>query len=525
MKEKLTYKKPEAKEVASQLPLFEKLLKDFAKKIEAEPDLKFLEDFYQQFPEANIYLTGGMVRDAAVGIKKMAKDFDFVINRIDPDQLVKFLKAKGKVVLLSKNFNVIKFTPQDPEAAEAMDIVLPHADFSIEGIGGFGNPDIKGDPNLSIEDDLSRRDFTFNAIAVDLKSKSIIDPFGGLSSLAKKEIKSVRNPEEGFKKDYSRMLRALRFAAYFDFKLEKSTWQALKNLATNINKERTNAHGKKERLVAPEVIAKEFLKACQANPLKTLELYEQSGLLKELMPELLELKGCEQPPEFHSEGDVWQHTLLALAHTQSEEFKDEFGEDKPPLEVLLAILLHDIAKPQTQGLDETKKRITFYGHEQASADLARQICNRLTLPSYDGLVNKDNLVWLIENHMLSKGENATSIKATTLEKKFFKNPQLGKELLMVCFADDLACLTPHGPNTAGYYILKEKIAALPKREEKIKLPPPLLDGHEIMKITGLAPGPAIGDLHLKLREAQLNKVVTNKEEAIEFIKKQLHKEE
>ncbi|MCX6742604.1 MAG: HD domain-containing protein, partial [Candidatus Parcubacteria bacterium] len=205
-----------------------------------------------------------------------------------------------------------------------------------------------------------------------------------------------------------------------------------------------------------ETIAKEFLKSLNTQPVKTLELYEQSGLLKELMPELLALKGCEQPKEFHSEGDAWQHTLLCLKNLQSSEFKKHF-KGKPDLEVIVALLLHDIDKPNTQVYSPDKKRFTFPGHEKSSAILAGQIASRLTFASYNGLINYDNLKWLISNHMISKAAKPKEIKATKLEKLFFTNPQLGEKLLILCFADDISCLTPEGPNLEGYKILKHRL--------------------------------------------------------------------
>lgn len=517
-KMKKPYLSPELKKVENKQPLFEKLLLNFAKKVDKEPELEFLHDFFKEFPQSNIYLVGGMVRDAALGVKKMAKDFDFVANNIDLDKLINFLEQRGSVDLVGRNFGVLKFMPTDSKLTEPIDIALPRTE-TAGGSGGYRDFNVQSDPKLKIEDDLSRRDFTINAMALDIKNGKIIDPYTGLADLANGELKAVLNPEERFTEDYSRMLRALRFATRFNFKIEDKTWQAITKLAPNINETR-KINKKSERIVPTETIAKEFLKTLELNPIKCLELYKQSGFLKELLPELLELQQCEQPKEFHSEGNAWEHTVLALKNAISPEFKAEFGQN-PPLEVLIAILLHDIAKPQTAKHEAKQNRIMFIHHEQQGAELAQTICERLTLPSYQGKVKTENIAWLIGNHMISKSDKA-NIKATKLEKIFFKDPELGKELMMLCFCDDFASLTPRGPNNEGYESLKKRLQELKDLgTKKDALPSPLLNGDEIMQKFGLKPGKQIGVLMNLIREAQLNGQIENPTQAIELIKKEL----
>ncbi len=514
---KKNYTSPEIIMAKDKLPLYEKLLLIFADKVKKEPDLEFLQDFFKEFPESNIYLVGGMVRDAALGLKKMAKDFDFVVNKIKLDDLIRFLEQRGKVDLVGRNFGVLKFTPKDSDLPEAIDIALPRKE-SAGGSGGYRDFDVQSDPNLKVEEDLSRRDFTVNALALEIKSGKIIDPFKGLPDLAKGELKAVLNPQERFTEDYSRMLRALRFAAKFNFKIEDKTWQAILNLAPNINKTR-KIDAKTERIVPTETIAKEFLKTFELDPLKCLELYEQSGFLKELLPELLELQKCEQPKEFHSEGNAWEHTLLALKNAFAPKFKKEFGQN-PPLEVLVALLLHDIAKPQTAKFAEKQNRIMFLGHEKVSAEMAQKICGRLTLPSYNGKVKTENIVFLVNNHMVSKGDLP---KATKLEKIFFKDPELGKELMMVCFCDDFASLTSEGPSSQSYEALKKRLEELKALGEKEALPEPLINGKQVMDEFKLKPGKQIGNLLAIAREAQLSGQIKSIKQAIELIQQELTK--
>ena len=174
------------------------------------------------FPKAQIYLVGGMARDIALG--KPSNDYDFVIKNIQPDILETQLKNNGDAELVGKTFGVFKWRPKGLK--KEIDIALPRTDHAL-GTGGYKDVKIQSDPSLPIEKDLERRDFTINAIAVNLIDGSIIDPFGGLADIEKNILKTVGSPEKRFQEDYSRLLRCLRFACQLNYEPEAKTKSAL----------------------------------------------------------------------------------------------------------------------------------------------------------------------------------------------------------------------------------------------------------------------------------------------------------
>ncbi|MDD5222248.1 MAG: hypothetical protein PHY10_03690, partial [Patescibacteria group bacterium] len=300
---------------------------------------KFISKLHQEFPVAEIYLVGGAVRDLLLG--RLSKDIDFVVRGVSAQKLEIFLAKYGSVNLVGKNFGVFKFVPEGGDAHNPIDIALPRTEHSF-GTGGYRDFDVQSDEKLSIEEDLSRRDFTINAMALDIttpKKMKIIDPFFGLKDLKKKIIRAVGNPLDRFQEDYSRMLRAIRFSCQTGFSIEKSTKQAIKESVARLNDfnrevtlvndgERVESEVYETRIMPYEVIAKEFLKAFVSNPAKAFDLFDELGVFKELIPEMLAMKGCPQEPRFHSEGDVWQHTRLTLEKLASKKFKTKFHQKK-----------------------------------------------------------------------------------------------------------------------------------------------------------------------------------------------------
>ncbi len=256
-------------------------------------------------------MVGGAVRDAILG--RPTKDYDFVVRGVSKAELQKFLASQGKVNLVGKRFGVFKFRPKG-WVGEEIDIALPRTEHSIGLTGAYRDFKINSNASLKIEDDLSRRDFTINAMAFRLAPTSykliptsyLIDPFNGLNDLRKGIIRTVGNPDTRFREDYSRMLRAIRFACQLDFEIETKTWKSVIKNIINLNKKIGG-----ERVVPPEVIAKELVKAVSHNPVWAIELLDKSGAVKQLFPELLRSKKCPQPKKFHNEGDCWTHTILA----------------------------------------------------------------------------------------------------------------------------------------------------------------------------------------------------------------------
>ncbi|MCK4968746.1 MAG: CCA tRNA nucleotidyltransferase, partial [Candidatus Aenigmarchaeota archaeon] len=346
------------------LIIAQKNLIDWQKEIDKEPRFDFIKKLYSAFPKAEIYLVGGAVRD--VILKRENKDFDFVIRNISAEKLQSFLKQRGKLILVGKTFGIFKFIPTGFDLQYAFDIALPRTDQSWQ-TGGYRDVDTQSSPNLSIDEDLARRDFTINALAWECRQHKLIDCFQGLKDIQNKIIRTVGKPEERFAEDYSRMLRGLRFSCQLDFTFEQTTWQIIKKNIKHLNDKKEDG----ERIVPEEVIGRELLKALIADPIKTINLFDQSGTWSKIAPELLQMKRCPQPANWHSEGDVWTHTKLVLEKLYSTRFKKEFGKQLPTIELIVACLFHDIAKPLTIKTPEKDgaNRIRFDGHTNQGAKL------------------------------------------------------------------------------------------------------------------------------------------------------------
>ncbi|MFC1687179.1 hypothetical protein ACFL0L_01210, partial [Patescibacteria group bacterium] len=267
-------------------------------------DFLFLTKLEKKFPQAEFFLVGGMVRD--ILLNRKSKDYDFVIRNVPLRTLLAELKKLGRVDLVGKTFGVLKFIPKKSTLGEPIDIALPRVDHAF-GTGGYKDVKTQSDPKLPIEEDLLRRDFTINALAFDIKKKLLIDPSTGQKHLINKQVQTVGDPLERFHEDFTRMLRCIRFACQLDFSIEKKTWQTIPKLVHHFSEKRDNNY-----IVPREVIAQEMIKSYVAHPVKAFDLFDQSGITKELMPELLTMKKCPQPHNYHIEGDVWNHTRLTL---------------------------------------------------------------------------------------------------------------------------------------------------------------------------------------------------------------------
>lgn len=489
-----------------------------------KPDFLFIKKLAKAFPDCEIYLVGGAVRDHHLG-RTDIKDYDFVVRNVPAPKLQKELKKMGWVDLVGKNFGVLKFKPTNSkEILEPFDIALPRTE-KAWGKGGYKDVDVQSDYKLPLNEDLSRRDFTINAIALKVHPKfELIDEYNGLKDLKAKLIRTVGKPAERFQEDYSRLLRAVRFACQLDFKIEKETWNQVTKLMKNLGDLR---QGGTERVVPFETIAKEMLKAFYNDPVKALDLYDESGAVKQLMPELLKMKGCPQPQNYHSEGDVWVHARLALKNLSSPGYKKLFGNDHPSSQIIMTTLFHDIAKPYTIKTPEKDgtDRIRFNEHDSIGGQMAKSICDRLKLSSPAGLgVDSDKMNWLISHHLLLVHANIDDIKNTTLEKYFFNANNPGQDLLKLFFVDGSATIPEkHGkPMLQDLFKLLKKLKELGKIVQRRAKPvEPILNGTQIMKEFKLKPGKIIGELLEALREQQLSKKVTTKSEAVNFLKKYL----
>ncbi len=510
--------------------------------LEKERGFSFLEKLKKKFPSADIFLVGGAVRDLL--LSKPTKDYDFVVRKVKVKDLEKFLANQGKVNLVGQLFGVFKFVPKDGDSHNPFDIALPRRDFSF-GTGGYRDVEIQSNPDLSINKDLSRRDFTINAIALRWKKSSkkgvgqwqIIDPYKGIDNLEKRLIRTVGLPTERFKEDYSRMLRAIRLACQLNFKIEEKTWQALKKRIELLNKigrrvesvssgPTVESKVVEKRAIPYEVIAKEFLKAFKHNPVQAFDLYDKSGAFKELMPEILKMKGCPQPENFHSEGDVWNHARLCLEKLTSPEFKKQFGKKPLSTDLILAAMFHDLGKPYTIRTPEKDgtDRIRFNGHDVVGEEITKKICQRLKLSSPAEVgVDPENLAWLVRQHMILIRGDITKMRPGTIEKYFFNPRKPGQDLLRLSFIDISATIPQKGkPDFEKFNQMLDRIKGLKELSKSRKeLPKPLVTGDDIMKEFNLSPGPRIGRLLGLVRERQLSKKIKNKKQALRFLKKRL----
>ncbi len=258
-----------------------------------------------------------------------------------------------------------------------------------------------------------------------------------------------------------------------------------------------------------------------------------------LMPELLKMKGCPQPEEYHSEGDVWAHTKLALKVLGSEEYAATFGyTEVQPLGLrsqrlnlnallIMAILLHDIGKPpmlktpEEHGVD----RVRFDEHDTVGAELAREIARRLVLSvMVEGPlhVDYDKLHWLIKHHLLLLHTKAEDFKAATVEKYFFNDKNPGEELLRLAFCDGSATIPKGGtPTLQNLFDMQARIKRMEAAIKEKRIPyKPVINGDEIMKILKIPAGPGVGEIIRALREEQLSARITTKEEAMAWLEKE-----
>lgn len=328
--------------------------------------------------------------------------------------------------------------------------------------------------------DLARRDFTINALLEDPFTGEVVDHVGGLADLRARLIRAIGDPHERFAEDHLRMLRAVRFAAELGFQIEPRTFAAIRELAPAILR------------ISAERIRDELTRILTgAAPRRGFELLDQTGLLEPILPEVARMKGVEQPPDYHPEGDVWTHTLAMLGLLRNA-----------PLDLAWGCLLHDVGKPVTQTFED---RIRFSGHEKAGAGMARQILARLRYPK--DLVER--VAWLVAQHMRFK--DAMRMTEATF-RRFVRQP--GFDTLLELYRIDLAS---SGRPLEIYEQVCQRLAALPPEALH---PPPLLRGRDLIAM-GYEPGPAFSRALKALEEEQLAGRVRTREEAEQFVRRVL----
>ena len=333
----------------------------------------------------------------------------------------------------------------------------------------------------SAEEDALRRDFTINGLFYDPVRAQLHDYVGGQKDLEAGILRAIGNPEARFGEDRLRMLRAVRFATVLGFEIEPATWAAVCKHAASIVE------------VSAERIREELLKTFHAPArVRGLDLLDHSGLLRQILPEMEALKGCQQPPQFHPEGDVWTHVRLMLG----------FLPEKVSTPLLWAVLLHDIAKPATFSRDPAEGRIRFNGHDKLGAEMAAEILARLRCSKKE----IEAAVECIAQHMTFKDVQQMRISRL---KRFLARPTMPDELLL-----HRADCAASNQDFSNYDFLLLKIEEFSKEP---LIPPPLVTGQDLLAL-GLKAGPRFKEILDGVQSRQLEGIIQTREEALVWIK-------
>ncbi|MFC1541272.1 CCA tRNA nucleotidyltransferase [Candidatus Latescibacterota bacterium] len=412
------------------------------------------------------FIVGGAPRDMAMGLDP--KDYDIATDASTDD--VSRLFERTYPVGRKFGVSIVMFDDSSFEVSQ----------FRTEGEYVDGRRPSVVKPADETED-VKRRDFTINALLYDPEKDQLIDLVSGFDDIKAGRIKAIGNPAKRFAEDHLRMLRAVRFSARFNFKIEKDTFEAIKQNAGEI------------KTISPERIGEELSKMFTANnPAKALTLLDKTGLLEVVLPEVSSLKGVEQPKKYHPEGNVFEHTRIMLEMFNGGSVTLAFG-----------ILLHDIAKPITATKTD---RIRFSLHDSKGKEIAGKIMRRLRF----GNEIVSRVQSLVGNHM--RFVNVPHMKQSTLRR--FIALEGFHELLELFRLD---CLASHG-NLDIYEFLKKEINHKRKENKSLDLPEPLVGGKDLISL-GYGPGKIFNTILKAIQDAQLEGELSSKKEAFEFIRK------
>ena len=415
------------------------------------------------------YFAGGCVRDQILG--KEPKDIDIATSAL-PNQIEGLFE---KTFPIGKAFGVI----QVHQNGHTFEVATFRSD---SGYQDGRRPDAVLFTHAA--DDALRRDFTINGLFYDPIADEIHDYVGGRNDLTNKLVRFIGDPETRIQEDHLRILRAVRFKVTLDFGYHPDTYHALKNNAALASK------------VSAERLRDELNKILMARKAKVaFEDLQDTGILAAVFPELEACKGIAQPPEFHHEGDVWTHLMNAL-------------ESLPETSTLLthwAVIFHDIGKPETFKIDG---RIRFDRHSEVSAEIAERVLRRLKFSRK----NIDHITWAVRHHFMMKQLLDMPLGR---QRHWFLDERF--PTLLDLFYADAAGTEPVNLNLyrqveAAYH---ETLRRFPE------VPPALLSGNEIMELTGLRPGPQIGELLMEMRADQLGHELETRKQAIEWLYKRV----
>lgn len=427
------------------------------------------------------YWAGGCVRDMLLGIEP--KDFD-IVTSAKPDEIEDLLEH---TIPVGKEFGVILAIKNNHH----FEIATFRSD---AGYSDGRRPDAV--IFTDAKKDALRRDFTINALFYDPTEDRILDYVGGQKDLKDKLIRFIGKPEERIKEDHLRILRAVRFKNSYDMQYHPETYQAIKKYVHLVDK------------VSSERIADELNKMIMGdNSGQAFEDLFEIEALTILIPELCKLKGLAQPPEYHSEGDVWDHSKRALeALTQEEIDPNPLPAEPPSLALKWATFLHDIGKYDT--FEQKDGRIRYNEHQEIGADIATKILKRLKFPKK----TIDRVDWLVRHHMMVI---PLLEMPDSRRRHWFLQP--GFEELMEVYRADAMGIDPI--DLFAY----EKIKKLYHHEiAKLKLMPmQLISGEDVMKICKIPAGEKIGEILKDVREKQLGGELETKRDAKKYLKSML----
>jgi len=435
------------------------------------------------------YFAGGCVRDMLLGVAP--QDFD-VATDATPD-LVQ--QAFPRTEPVGAHFGVVLVIDKVERAdGEAERIATEVATFRHDGAYSDGRrPDevrFSRDPR----EDVLRRDFSINGLLLDALrfdagdqlADCVLDYVGGQSDLAAKLVRAIGDPKLRFAEDKLRMLRAVRFAARLEFTIEPRTQHAIRAQAAEIG------------VVSAERVRDELTRILtEGHARRGFELLEETGLLAQVLPEIARMKGVQQPPQYHPEGDVWTHTMMLLEHL----------ERGASATLAWGMLLHDVGKPATFTPPDPAKpgdRIRFNGHVEVGVAVARTILNRLRFSNEDAA----QILALVKHHM--QFGDVMKMKQSTL-KRFLRLPKFAEHLAL--HRADAA--SAHG-DLSLYDFAKRKFEEL--GEEQIR-PALLLTGEDLIA-AGYKPGPGFRQMLTLAEDAQLEGTITTKDEALELVRRQ-----
>jgi poly(A) polymerase len=432
------------------------------------------------------YLVGGCVRDMVLGHEPA--DYD-VTTDATPDQVMRIFPETYAV---GAQFGVVLVPPGSPDARElrpavdATSVPTDHSKADVVEVATFRSdigyidgrhPDrvrFSTDPR----EDVERRDFTINGLLLNPIKGEILDFVGGQQDLKAGIIRTIGSPEQRFGEDKLRMLRAVRFAARFEYTIDPATFAAMQKLAGNIHQ------------VSRERVRDELSKMLiEGHARRAFLLLDESGLLQQVLPEISAMKGVEQPPQFHPEGDVFVHTLLLLEKLPRPS----------PMTLAWGALLHDVGKPATFRVAD---RIRFDGHVEVGVKMAEQICRRFRFSNHD----TEQILALVKNHM--RFGDVQRMKESTL-KKFMRLPQFEEHLEL----HRLDCQSSHGDLTS-YEFTREKLVSTPEASMR---PAPLVTGNDLIN-AGYVPGPRFKEILAAVEDSQLEGQLQNKEQALAFVR-------